>query len=199
MISASAPGVSALASPATDADALFGRAAAMETSRHEDTAAENTFRSLFEGEVPAILNLSKRGMGPKELYCIAPDIASTVMVTSLDLSENKLGDHGSTTLAAVLVHQKSLQSIFLRNTNITDMGVEAIAKGLLSNVTLTNLDLSSNGYIGFIGTEYVARSLDVNTSICRICLGESYEDRINVYANSPINELEHSLQARTFE
>ena len=155
-----------------------------QASKIRSPILESAIQPLVDGTAPSIFSLSGKGIDAFEMYSIGSDIATNSGITSLDLSDNPLRDEGAILLAAMLVSQSSFQSIYLRSISVTDLGVEAISGALLSNSVLTSLDLSSNRMIGLHGIDMLAKSVELNQTVCRVSLGESYADGVYVIPNS---------------
>jgi Ran GTPase-activating protein (RanGAP) involved in mRNA processing and transport len=157
-------------------------------SKVKSPILEDSIQPLLDGTTPSIFSLCSKGIDSYHLHFIGVDIALNGGITSLDLSDNPLGDEGSTLLAAILISQRAIQSIYLRSINVSDPGLEAISNSLLFNTVLTSLDLSSNRLVGTHGMEMLAKAMDSNFSICRVCLGDTYTDGVYSFPTSSWTE-----------
>jgi hypothetical protein len=74
------------------------------------------------------------------------------------------GEEGTLAIARALLHNSSLQDLDLSNNRVGDCGGEAIAHALISNGTLRDLKLSNN-ILGTRGASAVAMALCTNSSL----------------------------------
>jgi len=100
--------------------------------------------------VGAHLVAEDRQSGPSEMEFASRSLRSTVVaieggkVTSLNASENAIGDHGAERVALALAGNRALVALHLSDNGIRDAGAELIAEALEGNCTLTALHLSRN-------------------------------------------------------
>lgn len=85
-------------------------------------------------------------------------------LTSINLSDNKLGRAGIEAFSEQLAQNDSLLELFLRNNKIDDEGAEEVAKALSANTTCTRVDLSHNA-IGEKGGIYLGGMLITNSDL----------------------------------
>ncbi|CAF3993437.1 unnamed protein product [Rotaria magnacalcarata] len=96
-------------------------------------------------------------------------ILLTDALSTLDLSQNKIGDEGAQHIANALNTKKILTTLNLSVNNIGDEGARHIANALSNNKTLTTLDLHKN-QIGAKGAQRVANALDNNKALTTLDL-----------------------------
>ena len=90
-------------------------------------------------------------------------------LTTLDLSDNRIGDDGATALGECLKYNKSLTTLDLSDNRIGDDGAAALGECLKYNKSLTTLDLSDNG-IGDDGAAALGECLKYNKSLTTLDL-----------------------------
>ena len=116
--------------------------------------------------VPAVFNL---------LPCTALQQAiidlNNNAITSLNLSNQNIGDWGVGLLAAALQNNTSLTSINLENNKIGRIGGIAIANALKINRSITQLIFDSNP-IDDEGVISIAQALEINTSVTTLHIGD---------------------------
>lgn len=84
----------------------------------------------------------------------------------LDLSGNKLGNHGAAMIALALEGKNTIQTLNLSENQIEDRGAYKLAKALKSNETLRTLNLSKNDISGsFIGENALAGLIESNHTL----------------------------------
>eukprot|EP00747_Dinoflagellata_sp_TGD_P169159 gnl/TRDRNA2_/TRDRNA2_197396_c0_seq1.p1 gnl/TRDRNA2_/TRDRNA2_197396_c0~~gnl/TRDRNA2_/TRDRNA2_197396_c0_seq1.p1 ORF type:complete len:264 (+),score=31.36 gnl/TRDRNA2_/TRDRNA2_197396_c0_seq1:83-874(+) len=91
-------------------------------------------------------------------------------VTTLDLGNSQLRDEGAQRLAVALERNASLTTLHLRINRVGDKGVEMLAAALEHHASLMTLDLFYNE-IGDHGAESLAKVLEVSTSLTILHLG----------------------------
>ena len=63
-----------------------------------------------------------------------------------------------------------LESLYLSNNNIGDIGTTTIADGLKANHMLKTLDLRKNNNIGLVGANYLEDVLKINHNLIKLDL-----------------------------
>ncbi|KAK1735903.1 leucine-rich repeat protein [Skeletonema marinoi] len=124
------------------------------------------------------LNLGRVGLGNDGSELMAEGLAcnSSLTIGELYLRDNDIGDRGLQALASSLASNGKVQELNLSNNNIGDKGVEALAESLAHNRALRVLSISENAAITEIGVRAISRSLQ-----SRKCLLEDLRlDRINI-------------------
>ncbi|XP_065901904.1 protein NLRC3-like [Dysidea avara] len=141
------------------------------------------------------LNLGKNCL--KECSHLIADIVNSVDPQNLQLSDNLLGDAGVQDIVPVSLKTKSfrlldfsknlitemgavvisdavgiLTDLDIRNNNIGDKGIEAIAKGIQASSTIKWLDISNN-QIGPIGAVEIGKSLSHNKSLDTLLMNDN--------------------------
>ena len=90
-------------------------------------------------------------------------------MTDLNLSANKIGNTGATSLSKALSNNSTLTDLNLSDNDIRNTGANSLSKALRKNTTLTNLDLGDNaidnaGVVSLTGALSVNISLNLNLS-----------------------------------
>jgi Ran GTPase-activating protein (RanGAP) involved in mRNA processing and transport len=91
------------------------------------------------------------------------------LMKELDLRENQIGDDGVAALAQALTIKQGLLTLDLRENQIGNKGAQSIANALSNQCTLTDLNLSDN-QIGNDGARSLAHSLALNSHLKRLLL-----------------------------
>jgi Ran GTPase-activating protein (RanGAP) involved in mRNA processing and transport len=109
------------------------------------------------------LNLRGKNIDANKGKQIAMELASNTMLTSLVLSDIKIGDGGAVSLAHALVTNKSLSRLHLPENGIGDIGITALAQALTQNDSLESLDVGWNQF-GIVGLTSLSNALKGFTS-----------------------------------
>ncbi|XP_072894122.1 ribonuclease inhibitor-like [Hemitrygon akajei] len=94
-----------------------------------------------------ILKLGLRDVGLTDsgVEDLVSALRTNLSLTELDLSENKLGDSGVKLVSAALRNPEcKIQKLLLYNVGLRDSGAEDLAFALITNSSLTELDLGLN-------------------------------------------------------
>jgi len=89
------------------------------------------------------LSLSENRLGPEGIRALVPCLGTTSL-TSLDVSRNGLGVEGASELASGLATNRSLLRLDVRLNKLGPAGAEALAPGIAACVSLTVLDARFN-------------------------------------------------------
>ena len=106
-------------------------------------------------------DLSCQDLQPADAILIASDLKFMVVLTSVDLRANSIGDDGAEAIAEALKVNAVLTFLRLDDNKIGDDGAKAIAEALKVNAVLTFLRLDDNK-IGDDGAKAIAEALKVN-------------------------------------
>ena len=125
-------------------------------------------------------SLDRVKLGFSHLFFARPSLSTLYLalrvntsLTSLDLSENSIGDGGgASSLTEALRVNTSLTSLHLSCNSIGDEGASSLSKALRVNTSLTSLDLSQNS-IGDEGASSLSKALRVNTSLTSLDLSQN--------------------------
>jgi hypothetical protein len=101
-----------------------------------------------------------------------------------------IGDDDAVHLAAALMADCTVKSLWLRGSQIGDEGCECLAAALKVNETITDLNLEANLF-GALGTSHLAEALRVNTTLTKLELGS------NMLGNVGITYLAEALKVNT--
>lgn len=99
----------------------------------------------------------------------------TMMVNTLVLTNNIIGDVGAEELLTVLQSNSTLTMLALEKNNIGNVGAKSIRDLLLANTTLTDIDLSGNN-IGNEGLKELMSAFKTNTTLKNLFLNENSID-----------------------
>ena len=99
-------------------------------------------------------------------------LTGNIAVTSLDLSDNDLGDEGASLLKELLQQNKKLKILDLSRNRILTTGGKALADGLVENAALLNLNLLENS-LGDEGARAFARVFATNRTLTHISLADN--------------------------
>ena len=157
------------------------------TSSTDLDRVDQLYRTFFDGVTLAATELNMQGLGwtvteVQQLITVLPCFTA---LTSLDLSNNKLGEEGGVAVAGgVLRAMTSVTECNFRGNRLNEESVKEIAKiGTEKRIMLFGIkhgqaeaDLSSQG-LGSVDAILIANDLAVTTSMTKIslagnCLGE---------------------------
>lgn len=116
---------------------------------------ENHLDSVYLGNV----NLSD--MHLRELK---DPLASTMVLTSLELPNNKLGNSTCLIIKEVLLRNKSITKLSLKNNSIGPLGATNLSEALMSNTTLKEMYLGGN-LVSTEGAEKLSSIFSQNASL----------------------------------
>ena len=119
------------------------------------------------------LDLSENSIGDEGASSLSEALRVNTSLTSLDLSENSIGDEGASSLSEALRVNTSLTSLDLSENSIGDEGASSLSEALRVNTSLTSLDLSDNS-IGDEGASSLSEALRVNTSLTSLDLRDNF-------------------------
>ncbi len=131
------------------------------------------------------LSLAGFNIGPKGAARLAEFLARLTLLSSLDLSNNKLTCQGAAPVAACLIHLTALSSLSMRNNKLGFDGAIAIMTAFTHPTRLTSLDLGSNELTADDGARICAAAVTAGmTSLKELHLhGSPQTDRINFSAS----------------
>ena len=115
-----------------------------------------------------VADFTKEGLQPADAILIASDLQFMVVVTTLYLAANSIGE-GAKAIAEALKVNAVLTELSLGANNIGVDGAKAIAEALKVNAVLTKLWLWDNK-IGDVGAKAIAEALKVNAVVTTLVL-----------------------------
>ncbi|EDO31478.1 predicted protein, partial [Nematostella vectensis] len=122
------------------------------------------------------LNLSDNWMGPEGASYVAEMLRENCYITDLlcevlsdDMSENKLGDHGSESIADVLLHNPNIHRLTANGNGFDEKAAKILAEAIKLNNRLKYLCLSHNKFGEKAGLE-LAPALAANETISELNL-----------------------------
>ena len=118
------------------------------------------------------LNLSYNKIGYKGAVWIGQGLGENTTLTALNLSNNKIGNEGAVSIGQGLEKNTTLTTLDLSTNKIGDEGAVSIGQGLGKNTTLTTLNLSSNE-IGNEGAVWIGQGLGENTTLTALNLSNN--------------------------
>ena len=116
------------------------------------------------------LDLSQNSIGDEGASYLFEALRVNTSLTSLNLGCNYIGDEGASSLSEALRVNTSLASLNLGYNSIGDEGASSLSEALRGNTSLTSLELSQNS-IGGEGASSLSEALRVNTSLTSLNLG----------------------------
>ena len=144
-----------------------------------------------------VLNVFINGLTAQEAVAISDMM---ICLEELDISWNKLGDHGAELLSEGITKTKTLRVLNIRNNNIGSSGTTAIANALTNNTSLEELDMSGNA-IGQDGATAIAKAITNNKTLKKLSLEDHTMDKESVmiimrslHCNNTITELRFGVR-----
>ena len=101
-------------------------------------------------------DFSNQGLQSADAILIGSDLKLMAVLTTLDLSVNRIGDEGAKAIAEALKVIAVLTSVDLRVNSIGDDGAKAIAEALKVNAVLKNLSVAYNSNIVGVAAQQLA-------------------------------------------
>ena len=115
------------------------------------------------------LDLSQNSIGDEGATSLSQALALNTSLTTLTLSQNSIGAEGATTLSEALAVKTSLTTLHLSWNSIGAEGATSLFQALAVNTSLTTLTLSHNS-IGAEGATSFSQALALNTSLTTLHL-----------------------------
>lgn len=145
--------------------------------------------ALTTGRATSI-NASDNRIGDFGAQRVAIALASNCVVQTMRLSDNLIGSDGAAVLLEALQENHSVEVLSLSRNAIGPGGLEHVAHALHVNASLTELDLSNN-CLGDRGASLLASGLKVNSSLRDLDL------RVNSIGDKGAVQLASALGANT--
>ena len=120
-----------------------------------------------------MLHMSDNGFTAQEAVAISDMM---ICLEELDISSNKLGDHGAALLSEGIRNTKTLRVLYIVNNKIGPSGTTAIANALANNTTLQELYMDDNK-VGQDGATAIAKAITNNKTLKTLSLGVSLKKR----------------------
>lgn len=112
------------------------------------------------------INLRLNHIGVEGIEALVDVLENNHTVTELNLAANELGDEGALHIARLIKKTRSLAKLTLMRCNITSIGTQVIATSLLSNSSLTWLNISDNDQgTNYEGVDGIIDALRQNTNL----------------------------------
>ena len=109
---------------------------------------------LQQNSMLKTLAITGSSMTSNEAKALSVMLTVNETLTSMDLSENQIGDDGAVHLAEALRKNKSLQELVVLSCNITDTGLASLVDALRVNNSLIELDLGESNVLTVEGVTY---------------------------------------------
>jgi hypothetical protein len=126
------------------------------------------------------LDLPLNKLGDEEAGIFARVLLANRNLKSLVLRENNIGDAGALELAVALRQNNALELLDLFSNNIGSNGFNALADALVANDALKELDLRNN-FFGDDGAISIAEMLTKNESIEKVSIGGFKEKGLKAF------------------
>ena len=120
-----------------------------------------------------VLNMMNNGLTAQEAVAISDMM---ICLEELDISGNKLGDHGAELLSEGIINTKTLRVLRISYNNIGPLGTTAIANALTNNTSLEELDMYDNT-IGQDGATAIAKAITNNKTLETLSLDDHTMDK----------------------
>ena len=147
-----------------------------------------------------VLLIYNNGLTAQEAVAISDMM---ICLEVLDISNNKLGDHGAELLSEGITNTKTLRVLNIGNNNIGPSGTTAIANTLANNTSLKQLYMNSNK-VGQDGAKAFAKAITYNKTLKTLSLDDNTMDEESakiimrrLHCNNTITEL--GLSTRLFD
>lgn len=125
---------------------------------------------------------------------LAKVLAANNTLTTLNISDNRIGDSGARAIAEALQENHTLTTLDISGSDIGDAGARAIAEVLRKNHTLTTLDISIND-IDEAGARALAEALQENRTLKTLNISSNYIDVPGARAIAAALQENHALTA----
>ena len=113
-------------------------------------------------------------IGPVEMEKLSATLKE-VPVKELNLSTHKIGDEGAIYLGKAISEIVFLEELIMRNCNIREDGIVALALALRANKTLKKLDLYTHNKISQRSEIELTKTLLQNTTLLNLCVNQNLE------------------------
>ena len=168
------------------------------SNSHFSTANVDSLTSILKGHSKCTLtglDLEDCHISSESVVELVAALCKNTTLEHLDLSHNCIGEHveGVTAVAKMLVENKTLTVLNLRDCHISSEGAVELAAALCKNSTLKNLNLDRNP-IGVEGASSMSDMLQHNTSLEVLWLRDDSVGEEGV--RQLINSLKHNQTLR---
>ena len=147
---------------------------ALDVIGESKTCSENLFTKLANtfGKSLDLTEIRIYFESRTSIAAFSQALAANTSLTTLDLSQNSIGDEGATSLSQALALNTTLTTLTLSQNSIGTEGATSLSQALAVNTSLTTLHLSWNS-IGAVGANLLSQSLAVNTSLTTLTLSHN--------------------------
>ena len=154
-------------------------------------SATHLFKALEANRALSSLDLSNNNVGNAESAALAKAMAVNTTLIDINLSVNGITEAGAPYLAQILQVNSRLKSMALGGNHLSDFGCDLLAVALRSNTALTSLDLRANGVVE--GAEALLRGLECNSTLQLLDLSENGWRNSKILFANPRNKSVHIL------
>lgn len=128
---------------------------------------------LFTNPTLSVVSLANNNLDAAAVDALLSALKDKENLTTLDFSNNNLGDDGVASFTRAIAGQKSnITSLQLSGNAISDTGAAAVAELIKANTAITHVNLSNNK-IGNEGAAAIANALKANTHIQELDLSNN--------------------------
>ena len=154
------------------------------------TNVRNISTAVVTTSTVKVLNMSYNDLTAQEAVAISDMM---ICLEELDISGNKLGDHGAELLSEGITNTKTLRVLDISDNNIGPSGTTAIANALTNNTSLEELYMDDNA-IGQDGATAIAKAITNNKTLKTLSLRDLIMDEESImrslHCNNTITKLE---------
>ena len=118
-----------------------------------------------------VLEMMNNGLTAQDASAI-PDMM--ICLEELDISHNKLGDHGAELLSEGIINTNTLRVLNIKFNNIGPSGTTAIANALSINTSLEDLHMCDDNFIGQDTAKALDSAIITNKSLKMLLLYDGY-------------------------
>ena len=133
-----------------------------------DEGTEALVEALKTNNILMTLNLSDNTIGDKGANALVEVLKTNNILKTLNLGNNTIGDEATKALV-----DTKLTKLYLYNNNISSEGAIALAEVLGKNKLLRTLDIGGNYNMGLEGIKAFAKALITNTTLTELNLSDN--------------------------
>ncbi|CAF2079055.1 unnamed protein product [Rotaria magnacalcarata] len=128
---------------------------------------------LNDAQNESMIDLGHQELSDRDVGAIIQEAIIKKRCSKLWLPGNKITLFGAANLSIALLHNTTLERLYLYGNRLTDKGVKYLAKALsMNNSALKVLNLQEIG-VTDIGVEYLSEMLQKNTKLTILCLSKN--------------------------
>ena len=156
------------------------------------TNVRNISTAVITTSTVKVLDMESNDLTEQEAVAISDMM---MCLEELNISDNKLGDHGAELLSERITNTKTLRVLKISYNNIGPSGTTAIANALSNNTSLEELYISDNTFIGQDAAKALGSAIINNKTLKRLSLHGTEDKELAMiiirclYNNNIITEL----------